>query len=302
MKQIELYNEIFKLLSEDIKPLQDKPEETIELTLHALWLTAYGKPMPPEASKSVDLPTLNYDQINFLRDLVNKRISGTPLSYLTKRQRFFGLDFEVNSDVMIPRKETEILTRHALILLNSILKNQEKAIVVDTCTGCGNIAITIAYYQQNTVVFANDISERAIEVCNKNLHHLNMRGRVTFSAGNLIDPFLENAVLKGNVDIITCNPPYISTGKLKSLDPEIILNEPEQAFNGGPFGISILNRIINDGAILLRNGGWLCIEVGKGQGPGIIKKFQRAPQWGQIHDVKDDNGVVRVVSAQKTKI
>lgn len=302
MQQIDLYNELHTLLSNGIKPLRDKPEETIDSTLGALWMTASGSPMPPEATEGVSLPLLTSDEIVALKDFVCQRLSGIPLSYITKRQRFYGLDFEVSSDAMIPRKETEILTRHALILLNSILKNQEKAIVVDTCTGCGNIAITIAYYQQNTVVFANDISERAIEVCNKNLHHLNMRGRVTFSAGNLIDPFLENAVLKGNVDIITCNPPYISTGKLKSLDPEIILNEPEQAFNGGPFGISILNRIINDGAILLRNGGWLCIEVGKGQGPGIIKKFQRAPQWGQIHDVKDDNGVVRVVSAQKTKI
>jgi release factor glutamine methyltransferase len=299
MQQIDLYRELHTHLSNGIKPLRDKPEETIDSTLRALWMTASGQPMPPEATEGISLPVLSSDAITALKVFISKRLSGVPLAYITNRQRFCGLDFEVSPGAMIPRKETELLTRHALGLIDSILQSRKKAIVVDTCTGSGNVAISIAYYNKQAIVYAGDISEKAIEVCRKNAYRLGMIDHVTFSIGDLLAPYLNNPRVKGNVDIITCNPPYISTSKLSSLSPEIISHEPELAFNGGAFGINILNRILNDSASLLRKGGWLCIEVGEGQGPGILKKLHRDAQWGNAREVKDANGEIRVISLQR---
>lgn len=299
MQQIDLYNELHTFLSDGIRLLPDKPEETIDSTLRALWMTASGQPMPPEATEGISLPVLSSDAIAELKVFISKRLSGIPLAYITNRQRFCGLDFEVSSGAMIPRKETEILARYALGLIDSILQSRNKAIIVDTCTGSGNIAISIAYYQKQAIVYASDISERAIEVSQNNAYLLGVTDRVTFCTGDLLTPFLNNSELKGKVDVITCNPPYISTGKLSSLSPEIIFHEPELAFNGGAFGINILNRILKDSASLLRDGGWFCIEVGEGQGPGILKKLQRDAQWGNAREVKDANGEIRVISAQR---
>jgi release factor glutamine methyltransferase len=299
MEQLDLYIELSSLLSEKFKPLRDKPEETIDSTLRALWFAAFGEAKSPEMTDNVTLPILNPDAISVLRDMVGMRLSGVPLSYITKRQRFCGLDFEISPDAMIPRKETELLVRHALELIQTRIEDGNNAIVIDTCTGSGNIALSIAYYQTRAVVYANDISDKAINVCRKNALHLNIKEGVKFLTGNLLTPFLNDIELKGKVDIITCNPPYISTNKLTSLPPEIIQHEPKLAFDGGTFGISILNRIQKDAPLILRNAGWLCIEVGEGQGPAVLKKFRIDPQWDKVEGIKDNNGVIRVISARK---
>jgi release factor glutamine methyltransferase len=299
MEQLDLYTELSSLLSEKFKPLRDKPEETIDSTLRALWFAAFGESKSPEMTNNVTLPVLNPDAVSVLRGMVDMRLSGIPLSYITKRQRFCNLDFEISPEAMIPRKETELLVRHALKLIESRIEDGNNAIVIDTCTGSGNIALSIAYYKKRTVVYANDISDKAIDVCRRNALHLNITEGVTFLTGDLLTPFLNDIELKGKVDIITCNPPYISTNKLTSLPPEIIQYEPKQAFDGGAFGISILTRIQKEAPLILKNTGYLCIEVGEGQGPAVLKKFKIDSQWDKVEGIRDNSGVIRVISARK---
>jgi len=120
---------------------------------------------------------------------------------------------------------------------------------------------------------------------------------VEFCAGDLLEPFRSDEFL-GKVDMLTCNPPYISSGKLDSMPKEIIDHEPEMAFNGGPFGISILSRLIKQTPTFVRSGGWLAFEVGAGQGPGVQRMLEKNPHYGEIRTVADGDDQIRAILTQ----
>jgi release factor glutamine methyltransferase len=120
---------------------------------------------------------------------------------------------------------------------------------------------------------------------------------VAFHEGDLLAPF-DDAEHLGSIDLVTCNPPYISSGKVDTLPGEIIGHEPRLAFDGGPLGIRIVQRLVNEVPRFVRAGGWLAFEVGLGQGRGLRRRIEHHGAYGEVRDIADAEGQVRALAAR----
>lgn len=278
-------------------PLPDKPEETPAGVLCALWRTACGEPVSVSRAGETGLPQLDAEALQRLRSLIARKRAGVPLAHLTGRQSFMGLEFIAGPSALIPRRETEILGRAALGKIRWIAERDSQAVVLDICTGSGNLALAYAHYEARARVYASDLSPEAIELAGRNAAHLGLAGRADFRIGDLLEPF-ETAGFLGGCDFLSCNPPYISSGKLKSLHPEISLFEPEAAFNGGVYGVSILTKLVRSAPRFLKPGGWLGFEVGAGQGPMLARQLAKNPLFSFVERFADDAGEVRAILAR----
>lgn len=277
--------------------LADKPEETPESTLRALWLTAAGHPVSPEGAMSLNLPSLSNDQSELLRHLIEKRVSGVPLAHITQRQHFMGLEMLAGAEALVPRKETELLARAAIEKALAVAAERGACTVVDVCTGSGNVALAVAHHVAGARVFASDLSESAVDLARRNAHHLHLDRQVEFRVGDLLQPFHEEALL-GKVDLLTCNPPYISSAGVERMANEISAYEPRLAFDGGPLGIGILMRFVREAPLFVRPGGSLAFEVGAGQGPGLLKRMQANASFKEVVAINDPAGTARVLVAK----
>lgn len=284
-------------LAERVGFLPDKPEETPESTLRALWLAAVGRPVSPEKAASIELPALSDAQSELLRQLIDKRVSGMPLAHITQRQRFMDLEMLAGAEALVPRKETELLARAAIDKATAIAAERGACIVVDVCTGSGNVALSIAHHVASASVFAADLSEPALDLARRNARHLGLDQRVEFRAGDLLQPFA-NESFHGRVDVLTCNPPYISSTGVEKMPAEISAHEPRLAFDGGPLGIGILMRLVREAPAFVRPGGWLAFEVGLGQGPGLLKRMQANTAFKEVRTVNDHSGAIRALTAR----
>jgi release factor glutamine methyltransferase len=293
-----LYRDFIQIVSTRLPSVPNIPEETPDRIVHALWLKAAGVSVSVEYAGELALPALDHSAIAKLRELVARRLAGVPISYLTGRQRFMGLELHADPGALIPRKETELLCRSAIDVLRYMESRKENLTVMDVCTGSGNLAVALAHYVPQARVFASDLSPKAVEVAGRNARYLELDKRVEIRAGDLFAPF-ENPYFHGNVDLITCNPPYISSGKLNAMPEEIIKHEPRLAFDGGPFGINILNRFIQDSPRFLRRGGWAVFEVGLGQGRAIFQRLAGDDRFRKIIPLQDGSGRVRGIMASR---
>ena len=294
-----LYQELHARLTAELKTLPDHPEETCESTLRALWQTAAGTPMSAESALTCACPELNPRQEGALRDLLTRRLAGTPLAHLTGRQHFMGLEMLAGSEALVPRKETELLARAALDVCARLSGPQKEVTVLDICTGSGNVALALAQHVSAAQVYAADLSAAAVELARRNAMHLGLNARVEFRSGDLLAPF-DSAEFHGRVDLLTCNPPYINTAKVSQMANEIAAHEPSLAFDGGPFGIAILMRLLEAAPRFVRSGGWLAFETGLGQGPALIKRLRNNPAFGELRPVADGAGAIRVILAQRS--
>ena len=277
--------------------LPDKPEETAESTLRALWFAASGTPRSAEASMTGELPELDAAGASRLDSLAQKRLEGIPLAHLTERQRFVDLEMLAGPGALVPRRETELLARAAIALAREAAAKQPSVRVIDVCTGSGNVALAIANAVATANVFAADLSEDAVELARRNAKHLRLDQRAAFRAGDLLAPF-DTADFHGTVDVLTCNPPYISSAKVEQMHGEISQHEPHLAFDGGPFGVKILMRLLQDAPRFLKPGGWLGFEVGLGQGPAMMKRLEKLPGIGEIRPLADEHGAIRALTAR----
>jgi release factor glutamine methyltransferase len=248
---------------------------------------------------SQPLTQLDTDQITNLQHLIDLRIDGTPLAHLTERQHFMGLELLAGPAALVPRLETELLAGVALDIAQSSQSKGLQPRIVDVCTGSGNVALALARHCVPAVVAASDLSSDAIELALKNAEHLNLSGRIEFKVGDLLEPF-QNDSWMGSIDLLTCNPPYISSLKVPAMAAEIADHEPALAFDGGPFGVSILMRLVQEAPRFLKPGGWLAFEVGLGQGPAMEKRIKSGGHFGVVKSHQDSEGRVRVLSAQRT--
>ena len=282
-------------------PLYDRPEETPERLLCALWRTACGMPVSVDRATRDDLPPLDGAAHARLQRLLARKKEGVPLAHLTGRQAFLGIEMVAGPQALIPRKETETLGRAALAKLQCLHESRGPLRIVDVCTGSGNLAIAYAYYLPDCQVYASDLSADAIDLAHRNLEHVRSHshgcGPVEFRQGDLFQPFEEPFFL-GQCDFLSCNPPYISSAKVKQLRPEIAQHEPELAFNGGTFGVSVLTRLVKQAARLLKPGSWLGFEVGSGQGEAMARQLERNPGFTEVETCLDSEGVVRAVFAR----
>ncbi len=278
-------------------PQPDKPEETPERIVRALWLTACGVPASVESAADTSLPALDEATSARLRELLERKKSGVPLAHLTGRQRFLGIDFLAGPGALIPRKETEILGRAVLARLHELASERSEPLVMDLCTGSGNLAIACAHYEPAARVYASDLSDEAVALARSNCEHAGVAGRVEVLQGDLFGPF-ENDRFFDRCDLVMCNPPYIPAAKVGEMPLEISGFEPALAFNGGIYGIAILMKLIRNAPKFLKPGSWLGFEVGEGQGPQIARQMEKNRAYVRIEPLCDARGEIRALLAR----
>ena len=291
-----LFEKQLQRITQTLTFLPDKPEENPQSTLRALWYMAGGKPKSAEAAMSGDLPLLDAAGETRLDELVARRFEGVPLAHLTERQQFVGMEMLAGPGALVPRRETELLARAAVELVRGVVAKSGSARVIDVCTGSGNVALAVAHHVPEARVFGADLSEDAVALARLNMAHLGLQQRAEFRAGDLLAPF-ETAEFHGAVDVLSCNPPYISSAKVEQMHGEISKYEPRLAFDGGAFGVNILMRLLQDAPRFIRPGGWLCFEVGLGQGPAMVKRLEKAG-FVDLRTEKDHNGAPRALAGR----
>lgn len=294
MDKDQLFDKIKNELSSKLSFLEDKPEETVESSLKALWLKAAGIPSSSEEASKFHLPDLSEDQYNLLHQLIEKRLNNVPLAHITGRQNFMGIELLSDSRALIPRKETEILGNTALDVCQATAKMKAHPVVFDVCCGSGNLGLALSALTPEITVFSSDLSHEAVSLASENVKFLNLTDRVTVKQGSLFESF-DNEQFWSNVDIIVCNPPYISSAKVGKMNEEISKHEPVLAFDGGLIGTKVINQLIKEAPKFLVKGGSLIFEVGLGQGAFISDLCKKTGNYHNVHTVSDEAGNIRVI-------
>jgi release factor glutamine methyltransferase len=236
-----------------------------------------------------DGAVLHADQEARFLSLVAERATRRPLQHLTGIQAFWGRDFVVNADVLIPRPETETLVEVALDLLPAA----RPAVVVDIGTGSGCIALTLAAERPSAVVHALDISHAALQVARDNARRLGLESRVRFYQGDLALPLRD---MVRQVDLVVSNRPYVAEAEWAGLQPEVRDHEPRLALVPVPDAPRMYRRLVGGARRLLRPGGTLVVEVGQGLAEEVSAICEREGyKVGKV--VADLQGIARVVVA-----
>jgi release factor glutamine methyltransferase len=215
----------------------------------------------------------------------------------SRSYRFMGLDLVVPPDVLKPRPETELLARNAIEHLNHHVSSREPW-VIDMCCGSGNLAVSIAVQVASCRLWASDLTEAAIAAAIKNVERHQLSSRLEVMTGDLFEAFAGRG-FEGKVDLVVCNPPYISSSRLDGPSAGLLSQEPREAFDGGPFGLSIHQRVIREAAGFLAPGGILMCEFGEGQERQVAALFQRTKAYQPVEFVCDAAGVPRVAVGRR---
>lgn len=225
--------------------------------------------------------------------LVERRADDlVPVAYLTGTREFYGLDFAVTPDVLIPRPETELLVDAALACLDA--EPGRGGRLVDVGTGSGCIAVAIAVSRPDARVLALDRSRPALAVARRNAAHHDVRGRVRLAAADLL-----SAVASGGlVDVIVSNPPYVPDGSL-DVAPDVRRHEPRLALFAGRDGLDVVRRLIGAAGRVLRPGGYLLMEIGAGQADAVAEHALDADTWTVEPFRLDLQGIPRVAVLQR---
>jgi HemK-like putative methylase len=221
-----------------------------------------------------------------------ERATGRPLGYVLGFQSFMDVELEIAPGALVPREETELLGRTAVKTLHT---RGPTATFIDMCCGAGNLACGIASALPDVRGWASDLTDGTVSLARKNVARLDLGGRLTVFQGDLFTPMQG----VGPVDVVVCNPPYISTGRLTKDRAQLLEHEPREAFDGGPYGLTIHQRVIRDALPFLKSGGWLLFEIGQGQERQLKLLFQRVQEWGEVQWVADAAGNPRVAYAQR---
>jgi release factor glutamine methyltransferase len=209
---------------------------------------------------------------------LDERIKGKPTQYITKRQEFYGREFTVSRNVLIPRPETELLVETILKLKPS------QGVLIDVGTGSGIIAITVAL-ELGRPIIATDLSFEACVIARCNA--LKLGANVQFLEADLLKPFAE-----GTADIVVSNPPYIAFSDRASLQREVRDYEPSLALYGGPSGFEVYKCLIPEAKRVLKPGGILALELGFGQSEAVSAL---AADWRNLQLFPDLAGIPRVL-------
>jgi release factor glutamine methyltransferase len=224
------------------------------------------------------------DKVSEYRKLLDKRTQRMPVAYIIGSCEFMGLDFDVTEDVLIPNQDTETLAEEVLRYLHDGMS------ILDLCTGSGCIALSLLKYSNDTTAVGTDISEAALKVASSNAGKLGVEGRYTALHTDLFPEPSDR-----RYDIIVSNPPYIPTGVIDSLEPEVRTFEPFIALDGSDDGLMFYKRIIPGARDYLYSSGYLFLEIGYDQGEAV-KELMIESGYKAVTVVKDLGGNDRVVS------
>ena len=239
---------------------------------------------------------------NYFR-LIERRASGVPVQHLTGKQEFWGLEFEVTRDVLIPRPETEHVIEVALDRLalrdtrskHSPNMSGEGLLVADIGTGSGCIAAALAKELPAAKIFALDISPAALAVAQRNSTRLGFSDRITFLESDLFSALSEHQPF---FDLIVSNPPYIARREAPLLAREVRDHEPAIALFGGQEGYEFYADLITQSAARLKPGGILVLELGHDSLPAVHPLFD-TPGWTNVGVTNDLAGIPRVIAAER---
>lgn len=242
--------------------------------------------------------------------LVARRAAGEPTQYLTGKQEFWGLEFEVTPAVLIPRPETEHIIEVALerlgprgIKIDMVTGAPSPRLrIADVGTGSGCLAVALAHELPHAEIFATDISAAALEVARRNAARRGVSDRIHFIETNLLEAVIHESQVTGHeprlFDLIVSNPPYVARNEAATLPREVRDHEPHAALFGGPTGVEIYSRLIEQAGSLLREGGVLVLELGHNAADEVRRMFHVQPGWVNVSITNDLAGIPRVLAAE----
>ncbi|NNM86779.1 MAG: peptide chain release factor N(5)-glutamine methyltransferase [Phycisphaerales bacterium] len=237
------------------------------------------------------------EQTTAFRELVKRRRENTPVAYLIGRTSFFSFDLAVSPAVLIPRPDTETLVEQVIRIVRQI-PGWETPNILDVGTGSGCIAIALAKSLPGAQLVACDVSPDALTIALANAQSLGVADRIRFLQGDLFAP-LAQPPTPGAFHVIAANPPYIATGQLRELMPQVRDHEPTLALDGGPDGLDFYRRIGGEASDFLIAGGLLIVETAFNQTEQVRQLFQANTQLGDLRIVTDAAGHPRCVLARK---
>jgi release factor glutamine methyltransferase len=244
-------------------------------------------------------------------ELVARRATGEPTQYLTGKQEFWGLEFEVNPSVLIPRPETEHVVEVALerlgprgIKINMKTGQPSPPLrVADVGTGSGCLAIALAHELLHAHIFATDISDAALEVARRNAERNHVSERVDFVQTDLLAGLLFSGERHEDesrrFDLIVSNPPYVGLADASTLPREVREHEPHAALFGGATGVEIYGRLIEQARSALKERGILTLELGYNTSDYALKIVREQTGWANVSITKDLAGIPRVLAAER---
>jgi release factor glutamine methyltransferase len=261
----------------DDNDIQDSALESELLLRHTLGIDHVQLYLALENELSPD------HSVEFQR-LIRRRLDGEPTAYITGNREFYGLDFYVDSSVLIPRPESELLVEKTI----ELARNRHMSSVAEVGTGCGAIAVSLALNLPQVKIFATDISASALEVTRFNCRKHGVEDRVCLLEGDMLDPLPEP------VDLIIANLPYVREAELTGVNT--LGFEPSLALNGGRDGLDKIRHLCRQADKRLRPGGCLLLEIGEGQGEAVTGFLHDILPQAEVKLTPDLSGIDRVVS------
>jgi release factor glutamine methyltransferase len=261
--------------------IEEAPLESELLLRYALKISR------PELFLELD-QELSLQQDKGFRHLIKRRLNNEPIAYITGHREFYGLDFYVDSNVLIPRPDSELLVEKAL----KLAQEQAVSTIVEVGTGCGAIAISLALSLPQAKIYATDVSAAALEVALFNCQKHGVADKITLLSGDMLDPLPEP------VDLIVANLPYVREAELSRINT--LDFEPRLALNGGWDGLKKIGQLCLQVSDKLRPGGGLLLEIGQGQRRAVTTLLRSLFPSAEIEVAPDLSGIDRVVSLTLT--
>jgi len=261
----------------DDNDIQDSALESELLLRHTLGIDRVQLYLALENELSPD------QSVEFQR-LIRRRLDGEPTAYITGCREFYGLDFYVDSAVLIPRPESELLVEKAI----ELVRNRPMSSVAEVGTGCGAIAVSLALNLPQVKIYTTEISASALEVARFNCRKHGVEGRICLLEGNMLEPLPEL------VELIVANLPYVREAELTSINT--LGFEPSLALNGGPDGLDKIRHLCRQAVSKLRPGGCLLLEIGQGQGEAVTGFLHDIFPTAELKLTPDLSGIDRVVN------
>ena len=288
---------IQKSLISAVKKLRTKNIPSAHLDAEVLLSFVLKKPkgyLLANQEKKLTLP-----QSKKFNQLISKRLKKIPIAYLIHQKEFYGLDFFIDKNVMIPRPETELLVEEVIkysrhqsrpAVERKFIRSVPRLTIADIGTGSGCIAVTLARYLPDTKIYATDISKKALIVAKKNAKKYKVLKRIKFLKGDLLKPLSRLRSLNHHkVDIIVANLPYLTQDELRK-----VYHEPQKALDGGKLGIEYIDKLLTQAPKILNSEGKIFLEISPTQAKTVDYIVEQQMPEKKVEFKKDLAGRLRV--------
>jgi release factor glutamine methyltransferase len=235
---------------------------------------------------------LDADEIARIEVLAARRLRREPVARITGTKEFWGLPFRITPHVLVPRPETETLVERTLAIIDGAGPRSHTLRIADLGVGSGAILVTLLTELPNATAVGTDRDFAALSLARENAHRLGVASRATFIACDF------GAAVAPGCDVVVANPPYIRTGEIAELEPDVREFDPRGALDGGPDGLTAYRVIATQAHDILGRGAPLVVEIGQDQGPAVAALFAAAG-FGDIRIWRDLAGMERVVAARR---